>query len=309
MVNPNLLPPIVVACVRSAWLGILLLCVAPRVGYAGCSIKPYDAGFGFSKSALEVRDSFFASLCDESFSELVVFPDPRLAERFSPPSNGRQLVKESGYPSRARRLGFEGDPVVAYVVEADGSVEHVIVIESSGHQVLDEAAVADRKQSRFDTPGTLDGIPVRVLSTYQMVFKIQGTARLPAAFTDAVIAEHGSRLIDFCNRGDVDALYEGLDEAAKHKISRADIKQQLRLYNALYGEIAGARYEGLLGAEIQDGVHVYELAYALDLERPGAENVLMRITVADRVEYPRVLHFRIDRAMTLYRPHRGNGSQ
>jgi pimeloyl-ACP methyl ester carboxylesterase len=36
---------------------------------------------------------------------------------------------------------------------------------------------------------------------------------------------------------------------------------------------------------------------------------LMRVTVADRADYPRVLRFRIDRAMTLYRPHRENGSQ
>jgi hypothetical protein len=48
-------------------------------------------------------------------------------------------------------------------------------------------------------------------------------------------------LIDLCNRGDVDSLFEGLDETA------------------------------------------YELTYALDLERPGAENVLMGITVADPV--------------------------
>jgi TonB family protein len=294
---------------RTPLLGIVLTCAAPRVGHAGCTLKPDDSDFNFSAAALEARDSFFASVCDESFAELVMFPDPRLKERLSPPSQRRPLVAGSLYPDPAGRLGLEGSPVVAYVVEADGVVKHAIVIQSGGHQALDEAAVDYSKQFRFDAPGTLDGLPVRVLSTNQLIFKLLGPgARLPAAFTDEIIVKLGNRMVDFCNRGDVDTLYEALDETAKHKISRTDIRQQLRVYNGLYGEITLARYEGLLSAEIKHGVPVYEMAYALDLERPGDENVVLDVTVADRLEGPRVMSFWMDRKIVIHRPHRGGGA-
>jgi len=295
--------------VRIPLLGILLSCAAPRVAHAGCTLKPDHSDFKFSAAALEARDSFFASVCDESFAELVMFPDPRLKERLSPPSQRRSLSAESGYPDPAHRLGLEGSPVVAYVVEADGAVKHVIVIQSGGHQALDQAAVEYPKQFRFGVPGTLDGLPVRVLSTFQIVFKIIGPGpRLPAAFTDDVIVGLGNRMVDFCNRGDFEALYGELDETAKHKLSRTDIKQQLRVYNGLYGEIILARYEGLLSAETKDGVQVYKLAYALDLERPGDENVLLDVTVADRAEGPRVMSFLMDRKMVIHRPYRSGAA-
>jgi hypothetical protein len=47
------------------------------------------------------------------------------------------------------------------------------------------------------------------------------------------------------------------------------MKQQLRLYQGLYGEIAGARYEGIFGSETHNDLRVYEMAYALDLSRSG----------------------------------------
>ena len=290
------------AYVRTLLVGLLLLYGGPRVGYAGCLLKAPDSGFRFSDAAREVRDAFFASLCDKSFSELLIYPDPRLKERFSPPSRERRSANEISFPGRAARLGFEGSPVVAYVVETNGSVEHVLTIQSSGHQLLDEAAFAFFKELRFDIPGKVDGIPVRVMYTHQINFKIDEAAgRFSTAFTDKAIIDLGNRLVDLCNRGDVDCIYDSLDETAKHKLSRADIKQQLRLYNGLYGAIAGARFEGLLRADIQKGV--YELAYALDLDRPGAENVVMDVVVGDRVDPPRIFSYWIDRKIVIYRGH------
>jgi TonB family protein len=286
---------------RTFIAGLVLSGVMSRIGYAGCSLKPYDSGFPFSNAALASRNAFFASLCDESFTELVVFPDRRLKERFSPPSN-RQPIERNPYPEQARRLGFEGNAVVAYVIETDGSVEHVVVIQSSGHQLLDDGAVAYFRQYRFDTPGALDGIPVRVLATDRIPYQLKGSGpRLPAGFTDAIISGLGNRIIDFCNRGDVDSLYEEFEEVARHELSRTDVKQQLRLYNGLYGQIAAARYEGILGTEVKRGVQVYELVYSVDLARPGDEDIVMGVTVAEHVDKPRVFAFWIDRKIVLHR--------
>ena len=139
-------------------LVLSLSCVAPRLGYAECLLKPLDEGFSFSDAALESRDSFFASLCDDALSVLVIYPDPRLEERLQRPSKERVLHEEQKYPYWARRLSFQGTPVTTYVVEADGSVTHAITIQSSGHQLLDEVAVEHFKNRHFDAPGTLDVI-------------------------------------------------------------------------------------------------------------------------------------------------------
>jgi hypothetical protein len=64
-------------------------------------LKPYDIGFPFSDAALGARDAFFASLCDESFAELVVDPDPRLKERFRLPAHDGPL-EDPEYPANAR---------------------------------------------------------------------------------------------------------------------------------------------------------------------------------------------------------------
>jgi TonB family protein len=288
--------------------GMMLSCAVPCVGHSACTLKPYDAGVPLSRTVLDARDAFFASLCDESFSELVVYPDPRLKERFRPPSHERPF-EQLTYPEEARRLGLEGKTVIAYVIETDGSVEHAVVIQSSGHRALDRAAVAADKRLRYDAPGTLDGIPVRVLTTHELPFKlkIEG-ARLSTAFTDDFIVGLGIRLIDLCNRGDFDALYDDLDERGKRRTQRMDIEQQLRVYNGLYGEIATARYEGLLRETTEEGTKLYELAYALDLERPGAENVLLVVTVAQHGDGLQMTSFWIDRKMTIRRHHHAHGA-
>jgi TonB family protein len=264
-------------------------------------LKPYDVGFPFSDAALEARDVFFASLCDESFAELVVDPDPRLKERFRPASHDDPLENPE-YPAKARQWNLKGKTVVAYVIETDGAVEHVIVIQSSGFQLLDDAAADSQRRAHFYTPGALDGIPVRVLATRALLFAEPGHAvQVSATVTDGFITTLGAHLVELCNRADFDTLYDELDEQGQRNTSRIDLKQQLRLYNGLYGLITAARFEGVLRETTAAGSKVYELAYALDLERPGAENVLLTVAVAEHPIIPRVRSFRIDRRMTIRR--------
>jgi TonB family protein len=296
-------------CAIARWVIIVLFWTVPPISHAACSLKPYDVGFPFSDAALEARDAFFASLCDESFAELVVDPDPRLKERFRPASHDGP-PENPEYPAKARRWNLKGKTVVAYVIETDGSVEHVIVIQSSGYQLLDDAAVDSQRRAHFYTPAALDGIPVRVLATRELLFVEPGHAvRVSATLTDGFIATVGAHLIDLCNRADFDTLYDELDEQGQRDTSRIDLKQQLRLYNGLYGLITTTRFEGVLRETTVDGSKVYELAYALDLERPGAENVLLTVTVAEHPFGPRVRSFRIDRRMTIRRRRPANATR
>jgi TonB family protein len=61
---------------------------------------------------------------------------------------------------------------VAYVIEADGSIRHTVVLESSGFKQLDEAAVEIWRNSKYGVPGKLDGQPVRILSYAKVGFTI-----------------------------------------------------------------------------------------------------------------------------------------
>jgi protein TonB len=53
----------------------------------------------------------------------------------------------------ARRMGWEGKVVVAFLVLSDGSVRDVRVVRGSGHPALDRGAVeAVRKAAPFPRP-------------------------------------------------------------------------------------------------------------------------------------------------------------
>ncbi len=53
------------------------------------------------------------------------------------------------YPLRARQKGWEGEVEVDLVLGVDGTVTHAHLYRSSGHGVLDRAALRVAKQSRF----------------------------------------------------------------------------------------------------------------------------------------------------------------
>jgi protein TonB len=64
------------------------------------------------------------------------------------------------YPMAARRLGIEGTVVLRVVVAPDGTPKSVVVLESSGHDVLDASALETvRTRWRF-VPARRNGIPV-----------------------------------------------------------------------------------------------------------------------------------------------------
>lgn len=53
------------------------------------------------------------------------------------------------YPSIARTQGWEGKVILKVLVSAKGDSEQVTVVQSSGHDILDQAAVDAVKEWRF----------------------------------------------------------------------------------------------------------------------------------------------------------------
>jgi len=53
----------------------------------------------------------------------------------------RHLARFYDYPRRARRLGQEGTPVIVFEFQRDGTLVRHDLRDSSGHELLDEAAM------------------------------------------------------------------------------------------------------------------------------------------------------------------------
>jgi protein TonB len=73
------------------------------------------------------------------------------------------------YPRDSRRRGEQGTVVLDVEVSADGHVESVAIVSSSGYPRLDEAAALAIREAQF-TPALLDGRAVG------------GTVRVPYRF-------------------------------------------------------------------------------------------------------------------------------
>ena len=51
------------------------------------------------------------------------------------------ILKHLSYPSMAKKLGWQGNTKVSFVIREDGRVEHLRIIKSSGYEVLDRNVV------------------------------------------------------------------------------------------------------------------------------------------------------------------------
>ena len=81
------------------------------------------------------------------------------------------IQERLAYPELQRRAGVEGRTVLQFVVETDGSVGDIQVIQSAGNDGLDRAAIAAVRPSRFE-PGRVDGEPVRVRFALPITFRL-----------------------------------------------------------------------------------------------------------------------------------------
>ena len=81
------------------------------------------------------------------------------------------LGKNVKYPKKSQRKGIEGRVLVSFVVEKDGSVSNVRVIESVNDQLDTEAVRVVKKMPKWE-PGMEDGKTVRVSFNLPIKFRL-----------------------------------------------------------------------------------------------------------------------------------------
>lgn len=79
---------------------------------------------------------------------------------------------EPVYPFLARKMGYEGTVILDIEVLADGRVGEVKIVESSGYELLDRAAIEAVKRWTF-IPAQRDGKAVRSVVRQKVVFKLR----------------------------------------------------------------------------------------------------------------------------------------
>lgn len=76
------------------------------------------------------------------------------------------------YPAAARRRGDEGTALLELTIATTGEITRVVLKESSGHPVLDAAAVNAVQQWRY-APRTIGGVPVECVEVQPIHFKLR----------------------------------------------------------------------------------------------------------------------------------------
>ncbi len=100
-------------------------------------------------------------------------PKPQAPPTTTPVSVGKAHECQSKYPALAMRLGHEGTVMVGMTVEPDGSVSNVHVLQSSGHDELDQGAVSCASSWRYK-PSTQSGQPVAAEWKASVKYRLTG---------------------------------------------------------------------------------------------------------------------------------------
>jgi protein TonB len=76
----------------------------------------------------------------------------------------REIQEQIIYPIVARRKGWQGKVKISFVVDLDGSIRDLEVLESSGYKLLDDKAIATvKKAAPFPHPPVIAKLIIPVL--------------------------------------------------------------------------------------------------------------------------------------------------
>ena len=102
-------------------------------------------------------------------------PPPPTAKPTAPRQDPRRPITQPEYPATSVRLGEEGAVILKFMVLPNGRVdgETISVIESSGSERLDKAAIAEARKAWKFIPGTQDGKPVATWHQFRVVFELK----------------------------------------------------------------------------------------------------------------------------------------
>lgn len=89
------------------------------------------------------------------------------------PTPPDECGQERHYPPMAIRLGHEGTTILAFRIGVDGLLTDIRVAQSSGHQELDDAAVAGARCWRYK-PAMKDGKPIEAPWQASVKWQLRG---------------------------------------------------------------------------------------------------------------------------------------
>jgi protein TonB len=76
------------------------------------------------------------------------------------------------YPRKARRMGYEGIVMLKVLIDENGRVDDLMLLESSGHTILDRAALSAVREWQFE-PGTEGGIKKKMWVKIPVRFQLK----------------------------------------------------------------------------------------------------------------------------------------
>jgi len=138
----------------------------PLPAAAECSPDQAQIKLALTPQSLSIRNELFSRLCERSNGELVDVTDPTVAGRLTKPKDIVFLNNRSGNPRE-----LNGNLLLAFMVDLDGTLHDTTIIVGSGNKLLDEQTLELWPFYRYKTPAKLDGQPVRVL----MYFRFKAT--------------------------------------------------------------------------------------------------------------------------------------
>lgn len=106
-------------------------------------------------------------------TQQVAPPPPKAQGITAPASIGKAHECANYYPPIAQRLNQEGEVTVQFHISADGSVSDPSVVQSSGHDLLDQAALRCVPSWRYK-PAMANGAAVETTWKAVVKFKMNG---------------------------------------------------------------------------------------------------------------------------------------
>ncbi len=77
------------------------------------------------------------------------------------------------YPYRAKRLGLEGEVKIRFLVDKEGTVSDITIVEATPPEIFDKSVINAVSTWKY-TPGELSGRQVATIVTTTILFKLEG---------------------------------------------------------------------------------------------------------------------------------------
>ena len=120
-------------------------------------------------------------------------------DRDRPPVADFNTCAKPEWPKASLAREQTGTVTLKFLVTTDGKVADAAIIKSSGHELLDQAALGGIRKCRF-SPGTRNGKPEQTWTPMQYVWTLQKG-------NDQTLVEDIKQLREDAAKGDVEAMY------------------------------------------------------------------------------------------------------